>query len=83
MDRITAIEKSLSVFICGIIGFFPLIGFVSAVCALLRWHQVRRNYHDWNPAAAYLQYGVVLAQIGLVNSLLAALVIGIAIVSAH
>ena len=83
MDRITAIEKSLSVFICGIIGFIPLIGFGSAVCALLRWRQVRRDYHDWNPAAAYLQYGLLLAQIGLVNSLLAALVIGLAIVNSR
>lgn len=83
MDRIMAIEKSLSVFICGIIGFIPLIGFVNAVCAILRWRQVRRDYHGWNPAAAYLQYGVVLAQIGLVNSLLAVLVICIAIVNSR
>lgn len=79
MDRIAAIEKSLSVFICGIVGFFPIIGFIPAICALVRWTGVRRNYHDWNPAAAYLKCGVMLAMIGLLNSALAALVIGLAI----
>ncbi len=80
MNRITAIEKSLSVFACGIVGFFPVIGFVSAVCAIMRWRQVRNNFQGWNPAAGYLQYGLVLAQVGLLNSLIAAVVIGMAMV---
>jgi len=80
MDRITVIEKSMSVFICGIIGFFPIIGFVAAVCAVVRWLGIRRHYHGWNPAAAYLKWGIGLAIIGLLNSGLAVLVIGLAMI---
>ena len=45
----------------------------------MRWNRVRRNYHDWNPAAAYLKYGAALAMLGLLNSALAAAVIVLAV----
>ena len=79
MDRITAIQKSLSAFRCGLLGFIPLIGFVPSIKALMIWSRVRRQYRDWNPAATYLKYGAVFALIGLLNSGLAMLVIALAI----
>ncbi len=69
MDRITAIQKSLTVFVCGILGFVPVLGLVPAVHALACWRAVHARYgRQWNPASAYLTAGLVFAWIGLVNS---------------
>ncbi len=73
MDRITAIRKSLTVFVCGLIGFLPIIGLVPAIFALLGWAQVGARYgKQWNPASAYLSWGARLATLGLLGSLLLA-----------
>jgi len=73
MDRVTAIRKSLVIFVCGIIGFLPFVGIVPAVYALYSWETVRTRYRgQWNPASAYLTGGVVLALVGLLGSLLIA-----------
>jgi hypothetical protein len=81
MDRITAIRKSLAVFVYGIIGILPLVGLVPAVCALSQWWRVRSGYRSqWNPASAYLRAGSALALFGLLSSILLGLVIAIAIV---
>ena len=71
MDRATAIRKSLTVFVCGIIGFLPLVGLVPAIYALFSWIKIRLRYgNEWNPASAYLDGGLALALVGLLGSLL-------------
>ena len=79
MDRITAIRNSVSAFQWGVAGFLPIIGLVPSIIALVFWVRVRRRYHDWNPAAKYLKFAAIFGVIGLLNSGLASLVIGIAI----
>lgn len=80
MDRITVIKKSLSAFVCGIIGYFPLIGLAPALYALHCWSDVRHHYRDWNPARRYLTWGAVLGGLGLLNSILTLFAIGMALV---
>jgi hypothetical protein len=76
MDRIAAIEKSLTCFVCGIIGLLPLVGLFPAVHALVCWRQVRADYGpEWNPAAAYLKGGLVLGLLGVLSSMLFIVVI--------
>ena len=70
MDRITAIRKSLTGFVCGLFGCIPVLGFVPAVVALHCWHRVQRDYHDWNPARKYLLCGVGLSVGGLIGALI-------------
>ena len=79
MTRSAAIENSLSAFVCGIIGFFPIVGLIPAIWALVCWKRVRRQYRNWNPAEGYLKYGAVLAMLGLLNSGLAALILVMAV----
>jgi len=75
MDRVTAIRKSLTVFVCGLVGFLPIIGIIPAVYAMLGWARLRAAYrHEWNPAAAYLSWGARLATLGLLSSTLLILV---------
>jgi hypothetical protein len=76
-DRITAIRKSLTAFVCGIIGFLPFIGVVPAVYTLVCWVRIPYQYGKWNPAAAYLRCGVWLALLGLLGS---ALIVAVALV---
>ncbi len=71
MDRITAIRRSQTAFVCGLIGFLPIIGIVPAVCALGCWARIRSRYgKEWNPASAYLSWGARLAALGLAASVL-------------
>jgi hypothetical protein len=80
MDRIAAIQRSLAAFAWGIASFVPLLGFISAVCALAHWYAVHRKYQEqWNPASRYLAAGLVLAIIGFLESTLLAAVITLAI----
>jgi hypothetical protein len=81
LDRVTVIRQSLSVFVCGIGALLPLIGFVPAVCALLRAAQIHRGYHEFNPAAAYARWGVRFALLGISVTILAATAIGLSIAS--
>jgi hypothetical protein len=83
MDRITAIEKSLTVFVCGIIGFLPVLGLLPAVHALVSLARVRARYGgEWNPASAYLRAGAVLATLGVLGSMLVIAVVCLAIANA-
>lgn len=69
MDRIAAIQKSLTAFVCGIVGFLPIIGLLPALYALRNWQRVRSHYgKQWNPAADYLNGGAVFALAGLLGS---------------
>jgi hypothetical protein len=66
MPRIIVIRQSLTAFVCGLFGFLPVIGIVPGVYALLCWGRIRRRYPDeWNPASAYLNWGVRLSLLGL------------------
>lgn len=80
MDRITAIQKSLTTFVWGIFGMVPVLGLVPAIRALVLGRAVRLRYRDeWNPAARYLRAGVVLAVLGILNNVLTVAVIALAI----
>ena len=82
MPRIIVIRKSLTAFVCGLIGFLPVIGVVPAVIALVWWNQIRIRYRDeWNPASTYLNCGALLALLGLLGSALT-VVVTIAIIVA-
>ena len=82
MDRITAIRQSLTGFVCGIIGFVPVIGFLPGLYAIICWSRVRRRYRDpWNPASGYLMVGGVLGLLGTISSGLLILVIGLSVIN--
>jgi len=79
MPRILVIHKSLTAFVCGLIGFLPFIGLVPGLYALFCWAHIRSRYPDeWNPASAYLSWGALLALIGLLGS---ALIVAVAILT--
>ena len=83
MERIAAIEQSLTVFVCGIVGFLPVLGLIPAVHALVCWIRVRRKYgNQWNPAAPYLRAGAMMALLGVLSSMLLIAVVCIAIAEA-
>jgi len=82
MDRITAIRQSLTGFMCGIIGFVPVIGFLPGLYAIICWGRVRRLYRDqWNPASGYLKVGAILGLLGAISSGLMILVIGLSVIN--
>jgi hypothetical protein len=71
MPRILVIRKSLIAFVCGLIGFLPIIGIVPGLYALSCWGSIRMRYPDeWNPASAYLSWGVRLAVLGFLSTTL-------------
>jgi len=79
MSRILVIHKSLTAFVCGVIGFLPFIGLVPGLYALFCWAHILRRYpNEWNPASAYLSWGTRLALIGLLTS---ALIVAVIIVT--
>jgi hypothetical protein len=66
MRRITVIQLSLRVFVCGLLAGLPVIGIIPAFYALSCWARIRRRYRDeWNPASSYLSWGTALAVLGL------------------
>ena len=77
MSRIIVIRTALTAFVCGLIGFLPIIGAVPGVYALLCWNRVRYP-EEWNPAADYLSWGARLALFGLLGS---ALIVAVAILT--
>jgi hypothetical protein len=69
MDLATAIRKSLTGFVCGMVGLLPIIGVPAAVYAVLCWSTVRLRYGtEWNPASNYLNAGLALALLGVLSS---------------
>ena len=81
MDRITVINKSLATFVCGIVGFLPVVGLLPAVYAVLNWRRVTVQYgKEWNPASAYLSWGARLAVLGLLGSVLVIISLAFALV---
>ncbi len=80
-NRVILIRRSLSAFGFGLIGLIPLLGLIPAVYAVFCWLRLRRRYRDeWNPAAAYLNWGAVFGIVGISVLLLAVLALVLAIV---
>jgi hypothetical protein len=76
MNRILLIRTSLKIFSCGMAGLVPLLGIVPAICAIFNATRLGKNYRkEWNPASAYLNWGVTLALFSLSLNLLAAAVV--------
>ena len=66
MPRIIVIRLSLRAFVCGLIGFLPIIGVVPGLYALLCWGRIRMRYpKESNPASDYLSWGAYLAVLGV------------------
>jgi hypothetical protein len=71
MDRIQVIQQSIAVFVCGIIGFLPIVGLPTAIYALVVSIRIHFKFRkQWNPATAYLRAGEILAALGLMSSVL-------------
>jgi hypothetical protein len=71
MHRILVIRESLSAFLCGMVGFLPVIGVLPGLYALFCWARICIRYpNEWNPASAYLSWGARLATLGLLGSAL-------------
>ena len=82
MDRITAIRLALRAFVCGIIGFLPVVGLIPAIYALILRGQIRSGFGaGWNPASRYATAGAVLAFLGLLSTFLLVVAIAFASVS--
>ena len=80
MSRIIVIRKSLAAFVCGLFGFLPFLGLVPGLYAIFCWARIRTRYrNEWNPAAAYLNWGARLSLLGLLGT---ALVTSVALVQA-
>jgi hypothetical protein len=75
-DRISLIGRSLEVFVLGIIGVLPVVGFIPALLAVTMALRLGRRYRgDWNPAAVYVRVGVGLALLSIGVSLIAFLIL--------
>lgn len=82
MDRITLIHKSMTTFICGLIGLWPLLGFPFGIAALVQFVSLRRRKTtDWNPAGHYLDWGARFALIGFVLTLIVVAIIFLSIIN--
>ena len=69
-DKVRVIEQSLRSFVFGLLSLIPLWGLPFAILAVVRhrdaWSQADR---EWNPAKAYLVWGLGLAWLGGLISL--------------
>ncbi|PYI87311.1 MAG: hypothetical protein DME26_06625 [Verrucomicrobia bacterium] len=65
LNRIAVIERSLRCFGYGLIGLIPVLGFPLAVLTVVHFQKARlAAAAEWNPASAYLNWGLVLAALG-------------------
>lgn len=70
MNRIALIRRSLTAFVCGLVGLVPVLGMPFGAAAIVLFVTVRRSKGtEWNPAESYLDRAVVLALIGLILTL--------------
>ena len=69
-DKVRVIEQSLRCFVFGLLSLIPLLGLPFAILAVVRhrdaWSQAD---WEWNPAKAYLVWGLGLAWLGGLISL--------------
>lgn len=69
MNKVRAIEASLSCFHWGLATLVPFLGLAVAVVAITRAVQAHRAAGtEWNPAARYLHWGCFFTVIGLALS---------------
>ncbi len=68
-QRITAVQKSLRVFHCGLASLLPVIGLFPAACALVGSWQLRR-YTGFNPGRRYAKWGHSLALLGILITII-------------
>ena len=82
LEKISVINRSLR---CLRLAFFSLIPVVGIVAALFAWRDfrfVRRTVaKEWNPARRQLNFGMMLATLGVIFSLLVFCMIAFSIVS--
>jgi hypothetical protein len=70
MDRLRIIERTLWCYRAGWMSLIPILGLVPAVVSLHLFWRVRADLDgEWNPAGAYLGWGLVLGLSGAVESL--------------
>jgi hypothetical protein len=82
MDRPTAIRRSLTAFVCGLIGLVPVLGIFLSLYSVGCWVSVNRRYKEqWNPAAKYLTWGLLLALVGLLLTTAVVFTLALAIVT--
>ena len=75
-ERIGAIKMSLQTWVLGIFGFLPVIGLPPGIMALIYYFRARLRYRgEWNPAAAYLTAGGILAALGIIGTLIVAITV--------
>jgi hypothetical protein len=73
-ERIAAVKMSLQAWVLGMFGFLPILGLPPGILALIYYFRVRSRYRgEWNPAAAYLTAGGILAAVGIIGSLIVAI----------
>ena len=70
VDQITTIHKSLTIFVCGLIGVAPVVGLPFGLAAIGLFISARRKRSGWNPAEHYLDWGVRFALLGFILTLL-------------
>ena len=67
--KVVAIRKSLACFRFGVASLIPLLGYVFTHMAFVRWEAAMlATEGKWNPARAYLRWGLALAIFGAVVS---------------
>jgi hypothetical protein len=81
LDRVELIHLSLRCFARGLLGLVPVIGFPFAVTAIMDYNRVLwQESAEWNPADRYLVWGVIFAGLGLLITLVLALLVVNAVV---
>jgi hypothetical protein len=70
--KVFAARRSMTVFVCGLASFVPVLGLPFGITALVGGAHVRREYRGFNPGELYLNWGMALALIGMCSSTLIA-----------
>ena len=77
-DRIKLIDQSLMVFIYGVFATLPVIGLIPAICAVASAVRLGARFRrEWNPAAAYVRWGVALSLLNIGITILAVLIVAL------
>lgn len=72
MDRVKLIASSLRIFALGLASLLPVVGFVPALLAAVSGLRLgKQSREEWNPASAYLSWGIALALLSIGINLLA------------
>lgn len=82
LDRSGVIRQSVSVLICGIAGFLPVIGLFPAVSAVVNGLRIRRAYPGPNPVDGYRRWGLALGIFCVLLNVCAVIIFIVNIISA-